>query len=67
MKKAPHQLPLILPPGLDDDTVLALWDLLNDVVTHFESVYSLHLQRAFDARRPPRDPDKPWLPLNRPR
>ena len=67
MKDTPHQLPLILPPGLDDDTVLALWSLLNDVVLHFESVYFVQLQRACDARQPPRNPEKPWLPLNRPR
>jgi len=65
MKDTPHQLPLILPPGLDDDTVLALWSLLNDVVLHFESVYFVQLQRACDARQPPRNPEKPWLPLNR--
>ena len=34
---------------------------------HFESVYFVQLQRACDARQPPRDPEKPWLPLNRPR
>jgi hypothetical protein len=67
MKDAPHQLPLVLPPGLDDDTVLALWSVLNDLVTHFESVYFLQLRRALDARQPPPDPKHPWLPLNRPR
>jgi len=67
MKDAPHQLPLILPPGLDDDAVFALWGLLHDVMTHFESVYFVQLQRVSDARRPPCDPEKPWLPLNRPR
>jgi hypothetical protein len=41
--------------------------LLNDVVMHFESVYFVQLQRACDARQPPRNPEKPWLPLNRPR
>ena len=64
MKHAPNQLPLALPPDLDDDTVFALWCFLNDLMTHFESVYLQQLLSAVDAHQPPRDPERPWRSLH---
>ncbi len=55
MNDSPQQLPLALPPGLDDETVLALWSFLNNLISQFEATYFLQLRRALDAQQPPRD------------